>query len=163
MINTVSVFIHDHRQVLCAKGFSSRGRFSGIGGKVEPFDERAESSAIRELIEELFNIEADPRHIAHLAKLLADGYIHPQYRTHITFYMDFSSLERLMLELKALGYISPLYASFPTTMSALVLKRKKNVRSELTDLRIVPLVKVVQQPRLYTYEFLADVTQFLKT
>jgi 8-oxo-dGTP pyrophosphatase MutT (NUDIX family) len=114
---------------------------SGIGGHVEVGEDEFEA-ALRELIEELFEIHPVPKDI--LKELLAK-YV-PQRRvcnnSYTIFEFTFNDLESILKDLESHKIQSPLYNTFPTTVSELVFQRLliKNTDPEITHLVVLPFV-----------------------
>jgi 8-oxo-dGTP pyrophosphatase MutT (NUDIX family) len=114
---------------------------TGIGGHVEVGENEFEA-ALRELIEELFEIHPVPKDL--LKELLAK-YV-PQRRvcnnSYTIFEFTFNDLESILKDLESHKIQSPLYNTFPTTISELLFQRliKNDINPEITHLVILPFV-----------------------
>lgn len=111
---------------------------SGIGGKSLP-GEDCHTTAIREMIEELFDIYPVPADIIEAIKPVKYEYV----MTHNAYYnvvYTFNSLTVILDILRMKGLCSPLYDSFPITVIELIMNRKilDEKLSEISHLMLIP-------------------------
>ena len=112
---------------------------SGIGGKKQNEDVNYIHTAIREMIEELFEIYIIPN------KLLEELYeIKPLKINYSNKYVNivysFDHLDEMLEILYSYNLKSPLYISFPSCLNELIFNRKIN-NNEVTHLCLLPFVK----------------------
>lgn len=113
---------------------------SGLGGKREG-DEFLEETAIRETLEELFEIHTLPSGLVQRIerncvprKVLQNG----AYGAIVYTFKDLHTILRICSSYKL---VSPLYTKFPKTLDQLLFKRVSGSLSpEVTHLAILPLV-----------------------
>jgi hypothetical protein len=96
--------------------------WSGFGGKRRGFETSIET-AIREVVEEIFQVNLDTNDISALEEQLSP-FDFRQNGDYVVFFMNVSSLFQISLFLEKKGYRSPLYDSFPTTVTDFIEKRK---------------------------------------
>jgi len=154
-MKTVSLMIHDSRSCLAASTIKTRGKYSGIGGKIENTDLMLEHSILREFGEELFNIDISVEDMNNLIPFLSRGYVSPKYDQHMIFFMTYDNLTKVLKYL-APRYWSILYTKFPTNIIDLLFERN-DFSSEL--LSLVQYSFDSQQVQL-TKEFISDI-QFM--
>jgi len=100
----------------------SLGAWSGFGGKRRG-TETSIQTAVREVVEELFQVNPDIDDIDVLGELLSP-FDFEQNGDYVVFFMNVSSLFQISVFLEKKGYRSPLYSSFPTNVVDLVEERK---------------------------------------
>ena len=100
----------------------SLGAWSGFGGKRRG-TETSIQTAVREVVEELFQVNPEINDIDVLEELLSP-FDFEQNGDYVVFFMNVSSLFQISLFLEKKGYRSPLYDSFPTTVTDFIEKRK---------------------------------------
>ena len=159
-MKSASIVFYQGNSVLCAKGYSTRGLYSGIGGTIEQTDSTPAYAAIREAIEELFEVRAPAELLNYFASQLTVHYIPLQYPSHVTYYLTFNHLETIMQECKRQKLKSPLYKVFPTTIQQLLNRRIIGVAGELYDLKIHSASYILNTP-LFTREFKQDVRRLV--
>jgi 8-oxo-dGTP pyrophosphatase MutT (NUDIX family) len=121
---------------------STNPTVSGIGGKREGSETYMET-ALRETVEELFGIEKVPYGL--VCKLIVK--LEPMKVQKIGSYVivvyNFSDLEKITEIVKRDLKSSPLYSTFPKTISDLVLTRNRGEKShpEVLHIAILPIVK----------------------
>ena len=128
---------------------------SGIGGKRELRDTSCIYTALREFIEEIFAIEPSPsyieliqEHVTPLRIVELGGYINCVY--------SFTDLEKILGLLSTKGIASPLYTSFPMTLSDLMFTRKDTEDQEITHLAILPRISTHGDGPFVGREFVKD-------
>jgi NUDIX domain len=112
---------------------------SGLGGKMELSDPTPYYTAVRETLEELFDIQPPASLISYICAdvqpihtMTAGGYINHQ--------LSFDDLERLLLIVSRSEVISPIYPGGAVpTLNELILKRKAKNTSEVRALSILPI------------------------
>lgn len=115
---------------------------SGIGGHMEEGETELQT-AIRELIEELFEINPVPKSVQKDIEI----YVAPQKivrnLSYTIFQYSFNDLETILKLMKQYDLKSPLYNSFPLTVADLVFHRLSptNTLPEISHLVILPFVK----------------------
>lgn len=136
---------------------------SGLGGKREG-EEDMFTTALRETIEELFELPAVPsewidqiqRSIPHKGILKNGDYVSVLY--------SFDDLQSILNILHANSCRSDLYEDFPTTLLSLVFNRKQlNQRPELSHLTFLPLVFHAVDTPFVSAEFLKDMRLLLQS
>lgn len=133
---------------------------SGIGGMKEP-GETYIITAIRETIEELFDLENIPNILLNeLVEKLKDKPT-MQNDNYISIICTFEDLQIICNLLKEHNIVSRLYDEIPNNLSDLIFKRKINKDSEITQLCILPLVNHdIKNPFIHSY-FISDLNQLL--
>jgi len=112
---------------------------SGFGGSRES-DEIPLYTAIRETLEELFNLIGVPKGlIENIIKSVPCKKV-IKNKSYVFGIYDFKDLEKMLLIVKKYGIKSPLYKQFPVNLSDLLLKRIIDPSAELTQLALLPLV-----------------------
>ena len=96
--------------------------WSGFGGKRHGLETSIET-AIRETVEEIFQVNPSKGDISALEDQLSP-FDFKQNGDYVVFFMNVSSLFQISLFLEKKGYRSPLYDSFPTTVTEFIEKRK---------------------------------------
>jgi len=112
---------------------------NGIGGRGEEGEEEVQT-ALRELVEELFDIHPVPpglqeeiqKKIEPSLRICNEGYSILQY--------SFDDLESILKLIQSRGMQSKLYKEFPTTIGDLVLKRRVSTNSEISHLVLLPFI-----------------------
>lgn len=114
--------------------------FSGIGGKRKG-DESYIVTALRETIEELFDVENVPMTLINELKLLMPRRV-CQIDGYVSLIYTFDDLKRILSivsKSKPL-FKSKLYDRLPLTLEELVYKRKINSGCEVSYLIVVPMI-----------------------
>jgi hypothetical protein len=115
---------------------------SGLGGSKQDGDVDYFHTAVRETLEELYDLEIIPDNlIAHIRGIFTKTAIH-ESNGYIFLKMDFTDLKILIGLVKAFGLKSRLYDIMPKTISELLLNRKilHDEKTEITHLCLLPLV-----------------------
>jgi len=99
----------------------SLGAWSGFGGKRRGI-ETSIQTAIREVVEEVFQVNIRADHNSALEVILSP-YDFQENGDYVVFFMNLSSLFQISVFLEKNGYRSPLYSSFPTTIVDLIEAR----------------------------------------
>ena len=111
---------------------------SGIGGKKE-LNETIIQTAIREIVEELFDVNPDLILIEEINKHLSCKKL-INNNNYYTLIYSFNDLE-ILLNILNKSIKSDLYELFPLNISDLILKRKSMITSEISKLCLLPLEK----------------------
>jgi hypothetical protein len=115
---------------------------SGLGGSKEENDTDYFHTAVRETLEELYDMDSIPDNlIAHIRGIFTKTHI-CESAGYIFLKMDFTDLKILIGLVKAFGLQSRLYDTMPKTLSELLLNRKiiGDKKTEITHLCLLPLV-----------------------
>lgn len=138
---SAGVVFTDGNLMLCGyQPHKSMPCISGIGGKCEP-NEDAFSCAIREMIEELFEIKNNIPGLLWTCKEVSPRTSFVNQNYYIVMY-SFDDLERILRALENMGAQSPLYDVFPTCLLDLLFKRKSDyITSEISHLALIPIIE----------------------
>jgi len=149
----------NNKLVLCGyQQNKQNSTISGFGGKKETTDESYIETAIRETLEELFNIVPN-KEIIHLINANIN---HNKLIIQDNYYMlvySFDDLELMLNLLNKNQITSKLYDSFPVTLSDLILNRKINNESEISHICLLPL----KQNITINNEFIKDINHFFSS
>jgi len=113
---------------------------SGIGGKKENNDKNPIHTAIREMIEELFNVTT-------LSDKLFNELIEIKPKktiitnNHVNFIFTLFQLDEMLEIMYDYKIKSNIYSVFPTCINELLFNRKINNNSEISHLCLLPIVK----------------------
>ncbi len=151
------LFFSDERHVLSAYQKKAGTLIvSGLGGKQEPSDATIYYTAIRETLEELYDIQPSNGLINRIIHA-----IHPtmtiQAENYTTFYMSFEQLNRIM-QIVAEESTSPIYRQMPHTIHDLISNRRPLPSSEVSALALQPMESDAVQDK----EFMHDIESFKK-
>ena len=130
-----------------------QGSISGIGGKAE--EEEPQTTALREMLEEIFDISFDIEKI----RLIPQKII--VKKSYTIFVYSFENLETMCSIIKAAGVVSPLYSEIPTTVWELVLKRLPH-DSEVSALCILPVVNHPRNVPFVEPYFVSDIRALIR-
>lgn len=154
---TAGSFFTDGNLVLCGyQQNKSINNISGFGGKKELTDKTYIETAIRETLEELFNIKPDKE----LINIINLNIIHKKLIVIDNYYMltyTFEDLELILQLLNKKNTISKLYDIFPLTISELIFNRKIDSNNEISHLCLLPLKENV----VINNDFIKDINYFL--
>ena len=113
---------------------------SGIGGSKDE-GETYKETALREMVEELFETSVPPALLAELKKCASHS---PRkvLRSHsyVRLVYTFEDLVDMLAVMKK-HIKSPLYATFPLTLMELLFQRRDKGKSEISHLCLLPVVK----------------------
>jgi hypothetical protein len=134
---------------------------SGIGGAKEE-GETPVDTALRETIEELFDIKYIPAEVLNdIKKNIEPKSITKNY-TYYLFTYTFSDLDKLLKIANDHSMKSPLYDTFPTNFQELLFTRKIDKRSEISHLALLPFVAHSKPSSFVCPLLLSDMTLLLK-
>lgn len=127
---------------------------SGIGGNKNE-DETYIHTALRECIEELFEIKTIPKKLFTKLQSISPKTI-MQSDKYINIVYSFDDLELFLKHMKSYGLNSPVYTIFPKSVQELILNRIVTKSSEISHLVLLPLLPTIN---INSY-FLADIACF---
>lgn len=130
----------------------------GIGGHLKEGETELEA-AIRELIEELFEIHPAPDSLRREIELhFPPRKVHTIHSYTVHMY-TFDDLEDMLRRMQKYNLESKLYESFPTTVTDLIFKRNtSNCRmAEISHLTILPFVSHPNDTQLVSPQLLSDI------
>ena len=126
---------------LALVGYKSyKGHITGIGGK-QKANESLFYCAIRETLEELFDVSLSPKIIEDISMFLRPFHIAERsgYTQYLCSFQDLSNM--LWFMALFLGFTStPMYPVFPTSLEEILMNRIPNEKSELSHLALIPFV-----------------------
>jgi hypothetical protein len=127
------VFFHDQTHVL--GGYQPKiGLITGIGGKKEPGDKDSKTTALREMVEELFGY-TDYRIVDALTPIKEENCIDGAYTIYV---FSFFQLSRMLYTISTFQLTSPYYKEHPLTIPDLIYKRLSPEGQEITRLHLIP-------------------------
>ena len=113
---------------------------SGIGGKKEKNDKNPIHTAIREMVEELFNVTTiSDKLLNELIEIKPKKII--MTKNHVNFVFTFFQLDEMLEIMYYYKIKSNIYSVFPTCINELLFNRKINNNSEISHLCLLPIVK----------------------
>ena len=112
---------------------------SGIGGSKEE-GETYKETALREMVEELFETSVAPALLAELKKCTSHSPRKVFQGTYVRLVYTFEDLVDMLAVMKK-HIKSPLYATFPLTLMDLLFQRHVKGKSEISHLCLLPVVK----------------------
>ena len=140
-------------------GYQPRKRvptISGIGGKKED-GETYMDTAIRETVEELFDIKVASQLINELKTIIPEKIV--QNGSYIIAVYTFMNLEDMLKHMKSKGITSKLYNKMPVSLMELIFNRKlvenPAENPEISHLALLPLIKHGDAPLVDKY-FIKD-------
>lgn len=149
-------FFTDEKLVLCGYQANKKNpSISGFGGKKNESDKTYIDTAIRETLEELFDIIPDKQIIKYIILKI----IHKKIIVQNNYYMLVYTLDDLELILDILiqkEITSKLYDVMPRTISELIFKRKINEISEISHLCLLPNINKIN----IHHDFVQDINSF---
>jgi hypothetical protein len=119
---------------------------TGIGGKKQG-DELPTQTAVRETLEELFELETIPESLFQIiwSNLVFDTIV--STGGYNVFHMSFRDLNYIMKTLQFFNVKSRVYDILPTTLSELILNRKYYRDAELSHILLLPREEIFQLDR----------------
>ena len=150
------VLFTNKKHVLAGWQLKDKPTLSGLGGGRKE-GENYITTAHREMIEELFDVEIVPTRlleilqtIKHLTTLENDSYVNIVY--------TFDDLQEILRHAYNCGVKTKIYKKFPLTIHDLILLREPSQASEIQTLSILPIASdIVVNPN-----FQYDVEQLMK-
>jgi hypothetical protein len=132
---------------------------SGIGGSKEP-GEGYKVTALREMVEELFEVPPPAELIAELKTLRSPKSI-LQTGTYVRLVYTFEDLEAILKCIKTYSLKSPLYDTFPETLMELLFDRRPKAKVEISHLCLLPVVKHEAGTPLVVSYFVKEMCDYL--
>lgn len=111
---------------------------SGFGGKREKSDESYYHTALREMIEELFEIKPTADVIQKCMIIKPDNVIYFDKCKYVMLVYNFKHLNTFIMILHDCKLTSKMYEQFPTNVEELMFNRL-NVSSEISNICLLPL------------------------
>jgi hypothetical protein len=155
-------FFTDGRYVLAGyQQNKTTPRISGIGGAKQDGESPADT-AIRETIEELFNIDYIPTIVLTDIKInLPPQNVFKNHSYRLITY-TFTDLDQLLKILNKHQMKSPLYNTFPTNFQELLFTRKIDKNSEISHLALLPFVDHAKHSSFVCPLLLSDMSLLIK-
>jgi 8-oxo-dGTP pyrophosphatase MutT (NUDIX family) len=155
--NSAGSFFTDGKLVLSGyQQNKKQSHISGFGGKKEYNDNSYIETAIRETLEELFDIKPT----IEIITIVNLNIIHKKLIIHNNYYIlvySFEDLELILNLLNKNNIASKLYDIFPLTISELIFNRKIDSTSEISHLCLLPLKKNINIDN----DFIQDINFYL--
>lgn len=126
-------------------------KISGLGG-MKKAGESYEHTALREMLEELFELKIPDEILTQLILKVKPQGIHLQ-GTYVLVHYSFDQLQIILELVKPWLESTILYERFPLNLTELIFERKQSLLSEITSLCILPLTS----PVLLDSNFLNDI------
>jgi hypothetical protein len=134
---------------------------SGLGGKREG-DEEASTTALRETLEELFELQTVPLEWIQEIQATIPFQRSLQNGDYLTFLYSFDDLQQILVYLESKGCQSELYNEFPTNVLTLLFHRKQLAYpAEISHLLLFPLVNHPKDSPFVDRHFLSDIRLLL--
>ncbi len=134
---------------------------SGLGGKREG-EEDASTTALRETLEELFELQTVPLEWIQEIQATIPFQHMLQNGDYISFLYSFENLQTMLTLLHFKGCQSELYEEFPTNLLALLFHRKQLAYpAEISHLLLFPLVNHPKDSPFVDRHFLSDIRLLL--
>lgn len=134
-----TVFTDKHHMLAGYQPHKRKPFISGIGGKREE-GETYSITAIRETVEELFEVDASYELILKIKKEIRPKRV-IKNGSYVFVVYDFRDLEKLLDILRYHRIKSKLYDKFPRTLMELIFNRKDTESSEISGLALLPIVE----------------------
>ena len=112
---------------------------SGIGGSKDE-GETYKETALREMVEELFETSVPPALLAELKTCVSHSPRKVLRGTYVRLVYTFEDLVDMLAIMKK-HIKSPLYATFPLTLMDLLFQRRVKGKAEISHLCLLPVVK----------------------
>jgi hypothetical protein len=141
-------------------GFQQKlGRWGGFGGKPLE-DETLQETAVRETVEELFEVYLKKEDLLALTKELDLWLAYAD--THYTFYVvPLSTIFTLIRFCQSHGYTSPVYPVYPTTIAGLIDDRVEVKAKEVQKIQLFSFYEITARTDEFDKYFLHDLVRFL--
>ena len=134
---------------------------SGLGGKKEDGEE-VYTTALRETIEELFELETVPLEWIESIQQELGSRVQVPNGEYISIVYSFEDLHRILQILQTKGAQSPLYEEFPTNLLSLLFNRKQlDWPPEISHLVLLPRVSHPKDCPFVSPYFLKDIRLLL--
>ena len=140
---SAGILCFSNTHVLAGVQKYKKRQIGGFGGKCENVDVDFRDTAIREFLEELFNIRATPT----LAACIDPFLTIPTYvasHDYAIFFITLTDLELILDNLTYAGAKSPYYPEgFPRTISQLISERSMKVNGEISRVLLLSRQEIV--------------------
>lgn len=154
-VRAAGIFFSDDRHLLAAyQRKNGKLIISGLGGKQETSDPTLYYTAVRETLEELYDIQPSTGLINQIIHALKP-HVSLDVEGYANFYLSFDQLTSLM-EMVAADTTSPIYRTMPHTLTELIQNRRPLPNSEISALALMPMECNAQ----IDPEFNGDINQF---
>lgn len=154
-----------HSKQFILAGYQPRKQkpvLSGLGGKREG-NEECIATALRETIEELFELQTVPLEWIQEIQERIPSQGHIQTGDYVSFLYSFDDLQKMLDLLKEKGAMSELYDEFPTNIVSLLFNRKQlEYPAEISHLVLFPLVVHPKDAPFVSPYFLKDIRCLLQ-
>jgi hypothetical protein len=130
-------------------------KISGLGG-MKKTGESCERTALREMLEELFELKIPDEILTELIIHIKPQGIYLQ-GTYVLIHYSFEQLQGILELVKPWLESTVLYERFPLNLTELIFERKQSVIAEITSLCLLPL----KSPMLLDTNFLNDIEYIL--
>lgn len=142
-MSSAGILCFSNTHVLAGVQKYKKRQIGGFGGKCEGSDVGFRDTAIREFLEELFNIRATPT----LAACIEPFLTIPTYITshdYAIFFITLIELELILENLTYAGAKSPYYPDgFPRTIPRLIAERSMKVNGEISRVLLLSRQEIV--------------------
>jgi hypothetical protein len=128
-------------------------KWSGFGGKIEPEDKSPIHTAVREVVEEIFGIQAEPFIINILSYIQIRREINR--KGYILYICDIEQLLWITTVLILFGKTSPYYSIIPASIIDIICMRDAPRDAEVPSIEMVHK-KMIRKLKT-DYHFLADI------
>jgi hypothetical protein len=157
--NSAGVLFTDDTYVLAgSQNIKKTLYISGIGGKKEN-NETYMDTALREMVEEIFDIQ--PSHIdLELLKKKFKPKMVFQVKTYITVVYTFIDLQNIANFLNNRGFQSRLYNIFPLSVDDIVKERITCFNTEIYKLHLIEFAKRENYPKTVHTDFIHDLVKY---
>lgn len=157
-------FFNDDRYFLAGyQQTKATPRISGIGGAKNP-GETPVQTALRETLEELFDLPQKliPRELLEELETFVPPRRVVQNHSYFLVCYTFEDLETMLMILGKVYTDTPLYDTFPRTITDLLFQRKIKKESEISHLALLPFVDHPSKAPFVCTLLLADCNLILK-
>lgn len=134
-------------------------RWTGFGGKALP-QEIPEETAVRETVEELFEINLSKQHIQDLVEEL-DIWMPYSSSGYEFFLLPFSGITIISDFLEAKEYRTPVYPQFPKSITALISHRILSKATEIEKINLFSFSDIQEFQPAFDKHLLSDLRFFI--
>ncbi len=135
-------------------------KWTGFGGK-KYHGETAFQTAMREVIEELFENQITQQTLARLICTIPLS-LPNQDGTYIYYKYDYSIIFKIIQILEEDGYISPLYEEWPKNLSQLMTKRRHCAECEIQHIQLFNAKDIYDGQLYFDKFFFMDLTKLFE-
>ena len=134
-------------------------RWSGFGGKAFP-DETPAKTAVRETVEELFEVDLSENDIEQLIEQLSIWHEYSS-KGYIFFVLPFSGITTISEFLEEKGYTSRVYPQFPKSITSLISQRIISNAKEIEKINLFTFSDIQEFQLAFDKHFLSDLRFFI--